>query len=229
MSLGPLASRHDRGQVISLGRVALPELERRALEVTEYEIVFRAADIPATAEAFVDGCEAIEGFSCCHLLAGLEISLEPGGSFTEDTRDDFPVVGGWFVALSHALEHGVGGAWVWERSSLEIRREGSELVVRDAGTPGSFGVATAFPLVPFARAMLREGRNLSLAFQALSREVERRGMTRERCAELIRSSYDLDCARFRRDLERVWAVVYYQTATRPDDDLATIARALSSL
>jgi hypothetical protein len=229
VSLGCHASRINGGQVVSLGRVALPELEKQALDAVDGALLFRATDIPAIAASFVDGCEAIEGLSCCHLGAGLEITLDPGGSFTEDTRDDFPMVGGWFVALAHALERGVGGAFVWEQSSLEIRREGAELVVRDGGASDSFGIATAFPLVSFAQAILREGRILSLAFQALSAEVERRGMTTARRTELIQSSFDRDSSRFPRDPERVWAIIHDQAAETNDVYLATIARALASL
>ena len=219
----------------SMGVVSHPALEPFATLVDEYNVLFRAADLTPHVPAFIDACLTVEGFRCCHISAGLDVTLgEDRLPFTDDIRDHVWHTAQWFTAFVRALDDGPNASvctFVWDQSSLIMTRVDARIVVYDpgAGAESPFSHPASFPLEAYARQLLTAGHELETLCTTVLAELRRRGMDRERRESLVKNDYDLDSRRFPPDPERILAIVHHEF-DRPElaPALASIGRHLTA-
>jgi hypothetical protein len=158
-------------RVWSLPPVDSGTLSRAALRV-EDERVFLAPETFATrAGALLDLAAKVAGFSCCHLGAEIEVLVD-GVRWEGTCPDHWWHIENWFPALLQVLrdDPAVAGAFVWDQSRLGLSRDGDRLTISDPIAP-----TIEVEMRPFAAALMREGRRLANAADALRFEVLTRG------------------------------------------------------
>lgn len=177
------------GSEVVDGRVHLRRVDAGPLAAWEHEgmALFRAAELSTSTRVaeLVDAVERIPGFSCCNLVAGLRVLVDDR-DWTGGTTDHVFHATHWLHALDTLRREGDGAStctFVWDQSSLVLRRDGWALELEDVQgqTPGD--PFTFHPLVTLyddaCRQLAEEGAALLAACDALRAELARRGMTAE--------------------------------------------------